>query len=96
MAPVNRRQFLADVGRGVLAASVGSGLAVELGFHGEAFADEPGGALCFGRLEPLVAMLQETPIDKLIPTLAGKLREQLPVGVVALLPDRPAFQRRLQ
>ena len=27
MAPATRRQFLADVGRGVLAASVGSGLA---------------------------------------------------------------------
>jgi hypothetical protein len=75
MAPVNRRQFLADVGRGVLAASVGSGLAVDLGFHGAAFADEKAGALCFGRLEPLVAMLQETPIDKLLPALAGKLRE---------------------
>src|SRR5688572_18572830 len=75
MAPVNRRQFLADVGRGVLAASVGSGLAVDLGFHGAAFADEKAGALCFGHLEPLVAMLQETPIDKLLPALAGKLRE---------------------
>ena len=75
MAPVTRRQFLEDVGRGVLAASVGSGLAVDLGFHGAAFADEKGEALCFGRLESLVAMLQETPIDKLLPALAGKLRD---------------------
>ncbi len=68
-----RRQFLADVGRGALVASLGYGLAKDLGF-GVAFADEPSDALSFGPLEPLVALLQETSADGLLEVLVGKLR----------------------
>ncbi|HVR76425.1 MAG TPA: hypothetical protein VMT52_19000, partial [Planctomycetota bacterium] len=62
----SRRQFLREVGRGMLAVSVAGGLASELDL-GIARADEGPSPLNFGPLEPLVALLQETPIAKLIP-----------------------------
>ena len=69
----NRREFLAEVGRGMLMASVGYGTAKELGL-GAALADELPGRLTFGSLEPLVALMQDTPVDKLLPKLVEKLR----------------------
>jgi len=74
-----RREFLRDVTGGVIAASVGFGIASEMGLVPRAFADEAASgphadALSFGPLEPLVALLQETPVDKLLPTLVGRLR----------------------
>jgi hypothetical protein len=67
-----RRDFLADVGRGMIVASVGSSIATELGLA-RAFADVPE-ALEFGDLEPLVRVMQETPVDRLIPKLVAKLK----------------------
>jgi hypothetical protein len=68
-----RREFLADVGKGMLLASVGPALAADLGLA-PAFAADGPGALSFGDREPLVALLQETPADKLLPVLASKLK----------------------
>src|SRR4051812_15955340 len=71
----SRREFLADVGRGTLIASVGSVLAADLGLAASsvlAAAAPP--ALSFGALDRLVALMQETPLDKLLPTLVGKLK----------------------
>jgi hypothetical protein len=68
-----RRDFLADVGKGMLVASVGTALAADLGL-GPAFADEGGERLSFGKLEPLAALMQETPPDKLQPALVEKLQ----------------------
>jgi hypothetical protein len=68
----SRREFLADVGKGMIAASIGAGLANELGLCPAIAGDEPK-ALSFGDLEPLVAMLQETTKDKLLPVLVEKL-----------------------
>jgi len=76
-----RRQFLADVGRTALATSVGLGLARELGFlgaRGIAFAGDLHDApdvLAFGPLEPLVALLQETPPDRLLEILVARLAQ---------------------
>jgi hypothetical protein len=72
-SPKSRRQFLADVGRGMLVASVGSGVASELGLA-PAFAADAPDALNFGALEPLVQYMQETPTDKLLTGLAAKLK----------------------
>lgn len=69
----NRRGFLADVGRGVLVASVGSSLASELGLA-PAFAADAPEALTFGDLEPLVQLMQETPADRLLPLLVQRLQ----------------------
>jgi hypothetical protein len=68
-----RRDFLADVGKGMLVASVGAAVAADLGLA-PAFADEGGERLSFGKLESLAALMQETPPDKLLPALVEKLQ----------------------
>jgi hypothetical protein len=73
-APFTRRQFLSDVGRGVLVASLGPALASDLAIAGDALADAPAPTLSFGNLEPLVCLMQETPVGKLLPALVGKLK----------------------
>jgi hypothetical protein len=69
----NRREFLADVGRGMLVASVGSAVAADLGLSRGLAAEGPE-PLSFGPLEPLVALMQETPAAKLLPVLVEKVR----------------------
>src|SRR5881628_1082437 len=73
IVPQTRRGFLADVGRGMLLATVGSNLASELGLS-TAFAAEAPDTLDFGPLEPLVRFMQETPANLLVPALAEKLK----------------------
>src|SRR5213593_4880841 len=73
IAPRTRREFLADVGRGMLIVSLGHSAASELGLT-RAFAADAPEALDFGPLEPLVRFMQETPVDKLLPALANKLK----------------------
>jgi hypothetical protein len=71
-----RREFLADVGRGMLMASVGATLAADLGLAPRALADAPTpGRLSFGSLEPLAGLLQETPAEKLLPILVNRLED---------------------
>jgi hypothetical protein len=72
-APKTRRQFLADVGRGMVVATVGYSVANELGLA-TAFGGEEPATLDFGSLEPMVRLMQETPADKLLSTLATKLK----------------------
>lgn len=69
----NRREFLADVGRGMLVASLGSATALELGLT-QSLAEDSDQRLTFGRLEPLVSMMQETSPDKLLPLLVEQLK----------------------
>jgi hypothetical protein len=68
-----RREFFADVGRGMLVATVGYGMATELGLA-PAFAADASDALDFGPLESLVRLMQETPANQLLPMLTGQLR----------------------
>ena len=72
MVPNTRREFLADVGRGMLVASLGT-TAFDLGLA-PASAAEGADALDFGKLEPLAALLQDTPLNKLMPVLVDKLK----------------------
>jgi hypothetical protein len=67
-----RREFLEDVGRGMLLAGLGTALASDLGLA-RVHADEAG-SLTFGELEPLVALMQETEPAKLTTLLVGKLK----------------------
>lgn len=72
-----RREFLGDVGRGMLLAGLGTSLAGELGLvrvGSHVLADEAPGALSFGELEPLVALMQDTPPVKLMSLLVDKLK----------------------
>jgi hypothetical protein len=74
----SRREFLSDVGCGVLVASVGVTLATDLGLS-KSFAAEPENSLSFGRLDPLAKLMHDTPIDKLLPTLAKQLAGGTPL-----------------
>ena len=91
----SRRQFLTEVGQGMLVASVGPALAADLGFVSTARGDdEIGGSLTFGAIEPLVAVMQETPADQLLPLVVGKLQsgtELRTVVAAAALANARAF-----
>jgi hypothetical protein len=77
MKPVKaRREFLAEVDRGTLVATLGTGLAADLEMASAA--DQvPTGRLTFGNLEPLVALIQETPVAQLIANLSSKREGQV-------------------
>jgi hypothetical protein len=68
-----RRQFLDEVGQGMLIASVGYTTAVEIGLA-PARAYGASESLTFGPLEPLVAMMQDTPTERLLPLLVERLQ----------------------
>jgi hypothetical protein len=68
-----RRDFLADVGKGMLIAGVGPALATDLGLA-PALAAEGPERLTFGDREPLVALMEDTPADKLLPAIVDKLK----------------------
>src|SRR5205809_5727562 len=72
-APRTRREFLAEVGRGMLVATVGYEMASELGLA-STLTEETADKLTFGSLEPLVCLMQETPVNRLLPTLVEQLR----------------------
>src|SRR5947209_18087070 len=72
-APRTRREFLAEVGRGMLVAAVGYEMAGELGLA-STLTEETTDKLTFGSLEPLVCLMQETPVNRLLPTLVEQLR----------------------
>ncbi len=69
----NRREFLANVGRGMLLASVGQVVAQDLGLASAALADDSASRLTFGPIEPLVALMQDTPIDRLLPAVVERI-----------------------
>src|SRR2546423_1700446 len=68
-----RREFLAEVGCGMLVATVGYEVANGLGLS-STLAEEAPTALSFGTLEPLVCLMQETPANQLLPLLMQRLR----------------------
>ena len=76
---LTRRRFLADVGKGTLLATIGPALASELGLSPAAFGADAPDALNFGDMESLVCFMQETPVAKLQPALAGKLGSGVPL-----------------
>jgi hypothetical protein len=75
-----RREFLANVGRGMLVASVGGAVAADLELVPAAFGEEKTpGRLSFGNLEPLAGLMQDTPADKQLPLLVKKLQDGVPL-----------------
>ena len=72
-SPNTRREFLAEVGCGMLIATVGFETASGLSLS-PAVAKDAADELCFGSLEPLVRLMQETPVNKLLPLLTERLR----------------------
>src|SRR5207249_806056 len=73
MSNQTRRDFLADVGKGMFLSALGAGLAADLGLGAAWAADDPG-SLTFGDLEPLVSFMHETPPGKMLPAVVEKVR----------------------
>lgn len=73
MSPRTRRRLFADIGTGMVAASVGAALVADLGFAAARAADGPT-RLTFGDLDPLADLLRDTPPDALVRTVVEKLR----------------------
>ncbi len=67
-----RRDFLADVGKGMLTASVGTALASDLGLS-TALADTGAKSMEFGRLEPLVELMQDNSAERMLPLVVSRL-----------------------
>jgi hypothetical protein len=78
MIQKTRRDFLRDVGAGVVAASVGPGLAADLGFA-TAFAGQGPERLTFGALEGLVSLMQETAAPQLLACVVERMRQGTPL-----------------
>ena len=72
--PNTRREFLSQVGQGMIVATVGHAVSTEMGLANLHAADSGVKALAFGKLESLVCLMQETPVSRLLPTLAEKLK----------------------
>jgi len=77
-AQTHRREFLSNVGQGMLVATLGTTLAGDLGVS-SAFAAEDDQRLSFGKLESLVGLMQETPTAKILPALVAKLNAGVPL-----------------
>ena len=73
MEPKTRRDFLADVGKGMLTASIGTGLASGLGLSTALAEESKVGALQFGRLEPLVELMQVNTAEQMLPLVVERL-----------------------
>ena len=78
MTPSNRREFLSDVGRGMLAAGLGASLAGDLGFS-TTFATEASASIPLGEYAALVELMRNTPAEKLQPQLTGMLLRGRPI-----------------
>jgi hypothetical protein len=74
MAPSTRREFLSDVGRGMLAAGLGATLANDLGFS-TAFAEQGAESIPLGQYAELVELMRNTPAEKLQPLLVRKIHK---------------------
>lgn len=84
----HRRQFLAEIGRGMLICGVGYSVAQDLGLTPALADDNSADRLTFGAQERLVSLIQETPPDQILPEVVGWLRGGTPlkeiVGAAAL------------
>ena len=67
-----RREFLSNIGSGMLVAGLGTSLASDLGCQ-TAFADQGTETIPLGRYERLVQLMRETPAEELQPILAAKV-----------------------
>lgn len=71
----SRRSFLSNVSTGTLVATLGTAVASDLGLMPSAFARDLETPLDFGDLEPLVRLLQETPLNKLQAEIVSRHRK---------------------
>jgi hypothetical protein len=74
MKKFSRRSFHRKVGEGMLTASLGASLAHELGISTAYAEEEDSKSLSFGKLDKLVALMEETPPDQLQRIAVKKLK----------------------
>ena len=95
MSHRSRRDFLADVGRGMLVASLGSATAIDLGITPCA-AEEPTQRLTFGQAQPLVGRCscRKLPRISCCPTWSAKLKTgtDLKTLVTSAARERPRLR----
>src|SRR5262245_484165 len=75
----SRREFMSNVGKGMLIAGLGPALAGDLG-RARVDAAEVPDRLNIGPLESLLGLMQDTPANKLTPILVEKIRQGTPLG----------------
>lgn len=68
----SRRQFLSQVGKGMVVASIGLAAAQDMGLASRALAIDGEERLNFGKHESLVDFIQSTPAEKLLPLVHAK------------------------
>ena len=93
MEPRTRRDFLSEVGKGMLTASVGAALASDLGLS-RALAETAEKPPAFGRLEPLVSAMQERSAEQILPIVVdmlGRGTEMREVVAAAALANARSF-----
>jgi hypothetical protein len=64
----------------MIASSIGVGMTAELGMGSPVDVNDVPDSLEFGELEPLVRLMQETPVDRLLPLLAQQLKQGIPLS----------------
>jgi hypothetical protein len=74
MAQQTRRTFMSDSARKMMLGTLGAGVIADLQLA-PVFGDDLDASVSFGEFEPLVAMLQETPLEKLQPILVKKIQQ---------------------
>lgn len=84
MQSLHRRWFLQTVTQGTLITALGPTLAVEMGFAPRLLADDSvdSGRINFGALEPLVCMMQESPVATFQAELVKKISDGLPLSTL--------------
>ncbi len=75
MAPRSRREFLSDVGCGMVVAGIGSATAFDLGLAPAWAKEGDADAISFGGREPLVRLMQDTNADKLLPLIVDRWKQ---------------------
>lgn len=75
MAQRSRREFLSDVGCGMVVAGIGSVAAFDLGLAPAWAKEGDADALAFGPREPLVRLMQDTQADKLMPLIVERWKQ---------------------
>ena len=92
MLPRSRREMLLDVGQGMFVAGLGVGVASDLALAN--VRDDAPQSLSFGKLDPLVAFVRETPANQIVPRAIEKLRAGTPLKTLvaaAALANAQAF-----
>lgn len=75
MSQKDRRTFMSDTAKKMMLGTLGAGIINDLDLAPGLAEEKESPTVLFGELEPLVALLQETPLEKLQPLLVKKIQQ---------------------